>query len=59
MALPESPAERKARIRAKPRITDEVMESIKKDVLKRLEPLDRMAQSQRGLTKWLAKQKCD
>ena len=51
LALPETPTEQRARRRAMRRITPGVMESIKRDVLKRLGPLDREAQRTRGLTK--------
>lgn len=55
LSLPESRAEQKARISAKLRITDKVIESIGSDILKRLEPFDRKVQQQRGLTKSLAR----
>jgi len=39
--------------------TDEVKESIIRDAKRLLTPYSRKAQQQRGLTKSLAKQKCD
>ena len=60
MAPPESLAVAEARIHAKPPITEEVMQSIRKDVNKRLAPFDRKFNRQRGLTKKLARTKiCD